>query len=135
MNKIYQYRPAYFSGFEQEIASFNTLKELLSIPFVKNFSDATVIDEVDFLVLNSKRSGKYVVKLVSIVLRADSVVQSIRMSSTYRKYLYTPFERDIFLSNSNKNISAKTALSPSPLGMPTDELQKLEKKSLSSFFV
>lgn len=39
MNKIYQYRPSFFEGFNQEIVSFNSLNEMLSIPFVKNFSE------------------------------------------------------------------------------------------------
>jgi hypothetical protein len=35
---IKQYRPAYFSGYENELSSFNSLKELLNIKWVKQFS-------------------------------------------------------------------------------------------------
>ena len=39
MPTIRQYRPAYFTGFEEEVVDFNTIDELLNIGFVKNFSD------------------------------------------------------------------------------------------------
>lgn len=39
MNKITQYRPAFFDGFKNDVVSFNMKKELLEIPFVKNFSN------------------------------------------------------------------------------------------------
>lgn len=35
---IKQHRPAFFSGFENEVVSFDTLEELLAIPFVANFA-------------------------------------------------------------------------------------------------
>lgn len=38
MFKIQQYRPNYFSGFEDIIAEFNTIEEFLNIDFVKNFT-------------------------------------------------------------------------------------------------
>lgn len=39
MNTITQYRPAFFEGFENETAEFDSLKSLMEIPFVKGFSD------------------------------------------------------------------------------------------------
>lgn len=54
MNKIYQYRPAFFTGFYQEIVVFNTARELFAIPFVKNFSD----DE-DFYRFSLTEDGHY----------------------------------------------------------------------------
>jgi hypothetical protein len=38
MPKIRQYRPAFFDGFKNEDRPFKSTKELLKIPFVKNFS-------------------------------------------------------------------------------------------------
>ena len=35
---IRQYRPAFFEGFENETVQFNTLEEMLAIPWVKNFA-------------------------------------------------------------------------------------------------
>lgn len=37
MNAITQYRPAYFSGFENATVEFESTADLLEIPFVKNF--------------------------------------------------------------------------------------------------
>lgn len=37
-NCIKRYRPAYFSGFDEEIVSFTTWEELMEIPWVKNFA-------------------------------------------------------------------------------------------------
>lgn len=37
MGTIRQYRPAYVSGFENEVKSFASLKELLNIEWVDNF--------------------------------------------------------------------------------------------------
>ncbi len=37
MELIRQYRPAYFTGYENEIKEFNSIEELLNIDFVKNF--------------------------------------------------------------------------------------------------
>jgi hypothetical protein len=37
MAQIRQYRPAYFSGFENETRAFTSLKELLNIEWVDNF--------------------------------------------------------------------------------------------------
>lgn len=39
MNTIKQYRPAFFSGFEQEVVSFSTTDEMLATPFVASFRD------------------------------------------------------------------------------------------------
>jgi chloramphenicol O-acetyltransferase len=36
---IKQYRPAYFSGYENKTNSFNSLDELLNIDWVKSFSE------------------------------------------------------------------------------------------------
>ena len=38
MAKIIQYRPDFVTGFENEVVEFNSLEELLKIPFVNNFS-------------------------------------------------------------------------------------------------
>lgn len=38
MYKIKQYRPNYFSGFENVIVEFNTIEEFLNIDFVTNFT-------------------------------------------------------------------------------------------------
>jgi hypothetical protein len=38
MYKIVQYRPSYFSGYENEFSQFNTIEEFLNIDFVKNFT-------------------------------------------------------------------------------------------------
>jgi len=38
MNRIRQHRPAFVTGFENEVVKFNTAEELLEIEFVKNFS-------------------------------------------------------------------------------------------------
>lgn len=38
MNRIRQHRPAFVTGFENEVVKFNTTEELLEIEFVKNFS-------------------------------------------------------------------------------------------------
>ena len=40
MNKIRQHRPAYMSGWDDEVVDFETTEQLLAIPFVKNFRDA-----------------------------------------------------------------------------------------------
>lgn len=37
MGQIIQYRPAYFSGFENQTKAFTNLAELLNIEFVDNF--------------------------------------------------------------------------------------------------
>jgi hypothetical protein len=37
--KIKQYRPNYYSGFEEEEVEFNSVDELLNISWVKKFSD------------------------------------------------------------------------------------------------
>lgn len=37
MPTISQYRPAFFEGFENKTVEFSTTKELINIPFVKNF--------------------------------------------------------------------------------------------------
>ena len=37
--KITQYRPSYYSGYDNEEVNFNTLDELLNISWVKRFSD------------------------------------------------------------------------------------------------
>ena len=37
MGTIRQYRPSFFSGFENATAEYKTLEELMDIPFVKNF--------------------------------------------------------------------------------------------------
>ena len=39
MPTIRQYRPAFFEGFENETVEFSSTKELINIPFVKNFCD------------------------------------------------------------------------------------------------
>lgn len=39
MNTIKQHRPAYFTGFNNEVVSFTTTDELLAIPFVAGFRD------------------------------------------------------------------------------------------------
>ena len=39
MSKITQYRPAFFEGFVNETAHFETMGDLLSIPFVANFAN------------------------------------------------------------------------------------------------
>lgn len=41
MYKIEQYRPAYFSGFENKIKQFNNVDDFLKIGFVKNFTSIT----------------------------------------------------------------------------------------------
>lgn len=40
MGSIRQHRPSYFTGFENEVATFNSLEELLKIEFVDNFKKA-----------------------------------------------------------------------------------------------
>ena len=40
MMKIQQHRPAYFEGFENEVAEFNNMEELAAIPWVKGFSES-----------------------------------------------------------------------------------------------
>ena len=37
-NRIKQYRPAFFTGYENETVEFTSTEELLEIGFVKNFS-------------------------------------------------------------------------------------------------
>lgn len=37
--KIKQYRPAYFSGFENQVNNFNSIDELLNIDWIKNFTE------------------------------------------------------------------------------------------------
>ena len=37
MPKIKQYRPGYFTGFENETKDFNSLEELFAIDFIDNF--------------------------------------------------------------------------------------------------
>jgi hypothetical protein len=37
--KIKQYRPSFFSGFENEDIEFNSVEELLAIDWVKNFAN------------------------------------------------------------------------------------------------
>lgn len=37
--KARRYRPAYFSGFEEEVITFNTLKQLLGCNWIKNFTN------------------------------------------------------------------------------------------------
>lgn len=39
MGSIKQYRPAFFTGFENVIKTFSTLEELYAIEFVANFKD------------------------------------------------------------------------------------------------
>lgn len=39
-NQIRQHRPAFFEGFKNETVEFDTLEELLAIPWVKGFSKA-----------------------------------------------------------------------------------------------
>lgn len=39
MNSILQYRPAFFEGFKNERADFDTVEELMKVPFVKGFSE------------------------------------------------------------------------------------------------
>jgi hypothetical protein len=39
MNKITQYRPGCFEGFDTKINDFETLEELLNIPWVKRWSE------------------------------------------------------------------------------------------------
>jgi len=36
--KIIQYRPAYFEGYKNEENKFNSIDELLNIPWIKSFS-------------------------------------------------------------------------------------------------
>lgn len=36
--QIRQYRPDFFEGFNNETAQFNTLDEMLAIPWIKNFA-------------------------------------------------------------------------------------------------
>ena len=36
---IKQYRPAYFSGFENQVNNFNSIDELLNIDWVKKFTE------------------------------------------------------------------------------------------------
>ena len=45
MPVIRQHRPAFFEGWENEVVNFNTVEELLAIPFVKNFSDQPNFDK------------------------------------------------------------------------------------------
>jgi len=40
MNTITQYRPAYFTGFDNAVVNYNTLTDLFSIEFVRNFSNS-----------------------------------------------------------------------------------------------
>ena len=42
MGQIKQYLPAYFSGFELETRTFNSLEELFKIDWVKEFSNDAV---------------------------------------------------------------------------------------------
>lgn len=42
MPTITQYRPAFFDGFENEVNEFNSVEELLRIPWVKQFSNGEV---------------------------------------------------------------------------------------------
>jgi len=44
--RITQHRPAFCSGFTNEVVEFKTTEELLNIPFVKKFSDK--IDDTNF---------------------------------------------------------------------------------------
>jgi hypothetical protein len=39
MPTIKQYRPGFFTGFENEVKEFNSLEELLNLDFVKNFKN------------------------------------------------------------------------------------------------
>ena len=39
MSRIRQYRPAFFEGFKNETAEFDTVEELEKIPFVKKFAE------------------------------------------------------------------------------------------------
>jgi hypothetical protein len=41
MNKIQRYRPACFSGYEDEHASFNSLDELMKIEWIASWKDHT----------------------------------------------------------------------------------------------
>jgi hypothetical protein len=38
-NKIKQYRPAFFEGFKNEVCEFDSIQDLIEIPFVKNFME------------------------------------------------------------------------------------------------
>lgn len=55
MNKIKQYRPGYFYGFENQEIIFNTEKELLEIDFVKNFSNEPNFFHFAISTINKKR--------------------------------------------------------------------------------
>ena len=37
---IYQYRPAYFSGFKNEVAEVDSFKELMEIEWIKSWSES-----------------------------------------------------------------------------------------------
>lgn len=39
MNKIKRYRPAYFSGYEDESASFNSLDDLMKIEWIASWTE------------------------------------------------------------------------------------------------
>lgn len=46
-NAIRQYRPAFFEGFENETVEFDTLEELLAIPWVHSWSEQKAIPETE----------------------------------------------------------------------------------------
>jgi hypothetical protein len=48
MSKITQYRPAFVTGFENDVREFNSLKELFGIEWVENFSLSGGIKDTSF---------------------------------------------------------------------------------------
>ena len=43
MSEIIQYTPSFFSGFDNEVHEFNSLEQLLEIPFVKNITKISLM--------------------------------------------------------------------------------------------
>ena len=55
--KIKQYRPAYFSGFENQVNNFNSIDELINIDWIKNFTE-----DKDFFRLSISLAGGFTTK-------------------------------------------------------------------------
>jgi hypothetical protein len=67
MYKIKQYRPSFFSGYENEITEFETVDDFLKIDFVKHFTEIVRISESDYI----KSKGFFVSNYDNMIFHVD----------------------------------------------------------------
>lgn len=89
MGKILQYRPAYFSGFDNEAKEFNSVAGLFEIPWVENFYEIKGFHKfsIDDTYLMAEYDNGYMWFVVGIITEADDCLKLLPKFKAKEKHL------------------------------------------------